>query len=273
VPELPEVETVRRDLESEFAGQRVKRVEVTGRRSVRRHPSHEDFSTRLEGRSIDGVRRKGKFLLVDLDDGHVLVAHLRMSGQLLRADAADAMPKHAHVVMTFQHGRQLRFVDPRTFGELFITSAEVPELAHFGPDPLDPVLDESHFGRMLAPRRTKVKPLLMDQRFLAGIGNIYSDEMLWSARIRHDRTANSLSSREVTRLHRAMVDTLQQAIIHRGSSLADAQYRDLFGAVGGYQRHHQVYDREGRPCARCQTTIVRVKANGRSTFFCTRCQV
>jgi formamidopyrimidine-DNA glycosylase len=272
VPELPEVETVRRDLEGEFTGKRVKRVEVTGLRSVRRHPTNEDFIARVEGRTINGVRRRGKFLLVDLDDGHVLVAHLRMSGQLLRADAADAIPKHAHVVITFNDGQQLRFVDPRTFGELFVASADVPELAHFGPDPLDPVLDEIHFGRMLAPRRTNVKPLLMDQRFLAGIGNIYSDEMLWSARIRHDRSANSLSVEEVNRLYRAMVDTLQAAIIHRGSSLADAQYRDLFGAVGDYQRHHQVYDREGRSCPRCGTTIVRVKANGRSTFFCTKCQ-
>jgi formamidopyrimidine-DNA glycosylase len=272
VPELPEVETVRADLEGEFAGHRVKRVEVSGLRSVRRHPTNEDFIARLEGRTIGAVRRKGKFLLVDLDDGHVLVAHLRMSGRLLRADAADAMPKHAHVVITFKHGQQLRFVDPRTFGELFITGAEVPELAHFGPDPLDPVVDEHHFGLLLAPRRAKLKSLLMDQRFLAGIGNIYSDEMLWSAGLRYDRSANSLSAGEVAGLHRAMVDTLQQAIIHRGSSLADAQYRDLFGAIGGYQRHHQVYDREGQACRRCETTIVRVKANGRSTFFCTKCQ-
>jgi formamidopyrimidine-DNA glycosylase len=271
VPELPEVETVRRDLEAEFAGLRIKRVEVTGLRSVRRHATNEDFIARLEGRTIGEVGRKGKFLLIGLDDGAVLVAHLRMSGQLLRADAADAMPKHAHVVITFRHGHQLRFVDPRTFGELFVTNAAVPELAHFGPDPLD-LVDEDHFAVLLAARRTKVKALLMDQRFLAGIGNIYSDERLWSAGIRYDRPAASLSSEEVARLYQAMVDTLEQAIVHRGSSLADAQYRDLFGAIGDYQSRHQVYDREGQPCRRCETRIIRVKANGRSTFFCAKCQ-
>jgi formamidopyrimidine-DNA glycosylase len=272
VPELPEVETVRRDLEREYAGKRVERVEVTGLRSVRRHASNEDFIARVEGRRIDGVGRKGKFLLADLDDGNVLVAHLRISGQLLRAGAADPLPKHAHVVLTFNHGLQLRFVDPRTFGELFVTTAAVPELAHFGLDPFDAGLTEERFGELLAPRRTKVKTLLMDQRFLAGVGNIYSDEMLWSAGIRHDRPAGDLSAGEVARLYGAMVDTLEQAIAHRGSSLADAQYRDLFGAVGDYQGHHQVYDREGEACARCDTAIVRVKANGRSTFFCAKCQ-
>jgi formamidopyrimidine-DNA glycosylase len=272
VPELPEVETVRRDLEAEFAGQRIKRVEVTGLRSVRRHATNEDFIARLEGRTIGAVGRKGKFLLIGLDDWAVLVAHLRMSGQLLRADPADAMPKHAHVVITFRHGHQLRFVDPRTFGELFVTTAAVPELAHFGPDPLDQTMKAEHLAELLAPRRTKVKALLMDQRFLAGIGNIYSDEMLWSAGIRYDRPAASLSTEEVARLYQAMVDTLEQAIVHRGSSLADAQYRDLFGAIGDYQSRHQVYDREGQPCPRCGTTIIRVKANGRSTFFCTKCQ-
>jgi formamidopyrimidine-DNA glycosylase len=273
VPELPEVETVRRDLAKEFAGRRVSQVVVTGLRSVRRHASKEEFIARLKKRRIDGVRRKGKFLLMDLDDGNVLVAHLRMSGQLLRAEVGDPMQKHTHVVITFDDCLQLRFVDPRTFGELFVTIGEVPELAHMGPDPLDEVMDEEHFGRLLAARRTKLKALLMDQRFVAGIGNIYSDEVLWSARIRFDRPAESLSPGEVSRLHVAMVDTLRDAIVHRGSSLADEQYRDLFGAIGDYQSRHQVYDREAEACSRCGTAIVRMKANGRSTYFCTRCQI
>ena len=193
------------------------------------------------------MRRKGKYLLIDLDDGNVLVAHLRMSGQLLRADAADPLPKHTHVVMTFSHGRQLRFVDPRTFGELFVTTAAGTRAGPLRPrPPRAELIDEEQLGRLLAARRTKLKALLMDQRFLAGIGNIYSDEMLWSAGSATTAPAESLSPEEVSRLYRAMVDTLQEAIVHRGSSLADAQYRDLFGAIGDYQRHHQVYDREGR---------------------------
>jgi formamidopyrimidine-DNA glycosylase len=196
-----------------------------------------------------------------------------MSGQLLRADAADPLQKHAHVVMTFQHGGQLRFVDPRTFGQLFVTTGDVAELAHLGPDPLAAVRDRAHLGDLLAARRTKLKALLMDQRFVAGIGNIYSDEILFSAGLRYDRSAQTLSAGEVARLYQAMVDTLSDAITHRGSSLGDEQYRDLFGGIGDYQSRHQVYDREGQACYRCDGTITRVKANGRSTFFCAGCQV
>ena len=129
------------------------------------------------------------------------------------------------------------------------------------------------FAELLQERKTKLKPLLMDQRFLAGIGNIYSDEILFAAGLRHDRSSESLSSQEVRRLYRAMVETLQDAIKHRGSSLADEQYRDLFGEVGEFQQLHKVYDREGEACRRCRSIIVRVKANGRSSFLCPQCQV
>jgi formamidopyrimidine-DNA glycosylase len=273
VPELPEVETVRRDLANEFAGQRVKRAEVSGRRSVRRHGHEQEFIERLEGRRIDGVGRRGKYLVVALDNGDVLVVHLGMSGQLLRAGAADPLPKHAHVVITFSGGAQLRFVDPRTFGQLFVTSGETVELAHLGPDPLVALRSPDDLAGLLGRRRSRLKPLLMDQRFLAGIGNIYSDEVLFSAGLRHDRTAETLSGEEVARLYRSLIATLHEAIACRGSSLADEQYRDLFGRIGSYQALHRVYDREGRPCPTCRAAIVRVKANGRSTFYCERCQV
>ena len=182
------------------------------------------------------------------------------------------------MVITFTQGGQLRYVDPRTFGELFVTAfdeldANVPELAHLGFDPIDDVMSWNRFGGLLAARRTKLKPLLMDQKFLAGIGNMYADEILWAAGLRPDRGSDSLSSQEVRRLSRAMSETLQEAIKHRGSSLADEQYRDVFGEVGDFQSQHKVYDREGEPCRRCRRPIVRVKTNGRSTFFCERCQV
>jgi formamidopyrimidine-DNA glycosylase len=278
VPELPEVETIRRDLDREFVGRRVKAVEVNGRRSVRRHRSDEEFAARLEGRRVKAVHRKGKYLLFRLDDGDVLVAHLGMSGQLLRANQKDPLAKHTHVVITFNQGGQLRFVDPRTFGELFVTATdqlqeEVPELAHLGFDPLDQVMSWTRFGDLLQLRRTKLKALLMDQRFIAGIGNLYADEILFAAGLRYDRSSDTLSAQEVRRLYRSIVETLTDAIKHRGSSLADEQYRDLFGDIGDYQTQHQVYDREGRPCRRCRTPIARVKANGRSTFLCPRCQV
>jgi formamidopyrimidine-DNA glycosylase len=279
VPELPEVETIRRDLEKEILGKRIKTVEVGGLRSVRRHRTKKDFIGRLEGRKVEGITRKGKYLLLRLDGGNILVVHLGMSGQLLRVKSPkEPLDKHTHVVITFTQGGQLRFVDPRTFGELFITTPdeleeEVPELAHLGFDPLEGVMSWTAFGERLYARKTKLKPLLMDQRFLAGIGNIYSDEILFAAGLRHDRSSETLTSQEVRRLYRAMVETLQDAIKHRGSSLADEQYRDLFGEVGEYQSQHQVYDREGQACRRCRSPIVRERVAGRSTFFCRQCQV
>ena len=279
MPELPEVETIRRDLEKEVVGRRVKSVEVKKARSVRRHSKAADFRRRLEGRKIEGVRRSGKYLLFDLDGDDVLVVHLGMSGQLLRAKSAkEPLDRHTHVVITFTQGGQLRFVDPRTFGELFVTAADtvadaVPELAHLGFDPLDDVMSWVAFGQRLTTRHGALKTVLMDQRFVAGIGNIYADEILFAAGLRYDRQSDSLSAQEVRRLYRAMVETLTEAVKHRGSSLSDEQYRDLYGEIGDYQGQHQVYDREGLACLRCRNTVVRVKANGRSTFFCEHCQV
>jgi formamidopyrimidine-DNA glycosylase len=278
VPELPEVETIRRGIDKEFVGKRIKSVEVSGTRSIRRHQSAEDFVTRVEGHKLGGVVRKGKYLVLKLDSGEVLVAHLGMSGQLLRAAVKDPLDKHTHVVLTFSQGPQLRFVDPRTFGELFVTTPdqleqEVPELAHLGFDPLDDIISWTRFADMLYARKTKLKALLTDQRFIAGIGNIYADEILFGAGLRYDRSSESLTAQEVRRLYRAMIETLQEAVKHRGSSLADEQYRDLFGQLGDFQSEHQVYDREGQTCRRCRSTIVRVKANGRSTFLCSKCQV
>jgi formamidopyrimidine-DNA glycosylase len=279
MPELPEVETIRRDLDKEVVGKRIKQVEVTGLRSIRRHKTKESFASRLEGRKITAVQRRGKYLLLRVEDGDVLVVHLGMSGQLLRAKSAkEPREKHTHVVLTFTQGGQLRYVDPRTFGELFVTAAaelehDVPELAHLGFDPLEDVMSWNRFGELLQARRSKLKPLLMDQRFLAGLGNLYADEILWAAGLRHDRRSESLSSQEIRRLYRAIFETLQDAIKHRGSSLADEQYRDVFGDVGEFQSLHKVYDREGQPCRRCRSPIVRVKTQGRSTFMCEQCQV
>jgi formamidopyrimidine-DNA glycosylase len=279
MPELPEVETIRRDLEKEVVGKRVKTVEVKGKRSVRRHKTSAEFRGRLEGKKVGGVRREGKYLLVDLEGGDVLVVHLGMSGQLLRAKSAkEPLDKHTHVVVTFTQGGQLRFVDPRTFGELFVTSAdeltkEVPELEHLGFDPLEDVMSWARFGTMLADRRSSLKALLMDQKFVAGIGNMYSDEILFAAGLRYDRPSDSLSAQEVRRLYRSMVETLTEAVKLRGSSLADEQYRDLYGETGDFQGQHQVYDREGQACRRCRNAVVKVKVNGRSAFLCEHCQI
>jgi formamidopyrimidine-DNA glycosylase len=279
MPELPEVEVMRRDLEREVVGKKVKAVDVTGTRAIRRHKSKKQFVDALVDRKFTGVSRKGKYLLCRLDGDDVLVVHLGMSGQLLRVKSSkEAMPKHTHVVITFTQGGQLRFVDPRTFGEMFVTASDtveqdVSELSHLGIDPIEAAMSWELFGHMLRERHAKLKPLLMDQKFIAGIGNIYADEILWGAGLRWDRMSDALTGEEVRRLYRAMVETLQEAVKHRGSSLADAQYVDLFGRPGDYQQFHNVYARDGQSCPRCRHVVVKEKVGGRSTFYCSACQV
>jgi formamidopyrimidine-DNA glycosylase len=279
MPELPEVEVMRRDLEREVVGKKIKSVEVTGTRSVRRHRNRKEFIDVLGGRKIVAVQRRGKYLVMKLDGTDALIVHLGMSGQLLRAKTArEKAPKHTHVVITFTQGGLLRFVDPRTFGEMFVTGydeidQQVEELAHLGIDPLETALSWDLFGRMLAERKTKLKPLLMDQKFIAGIGNVYSDEILFEAGLKWERQSDSLSQQEVRRLYRAISETLQGAVKYRGSSLADEGYVDLFGKPGEYQQHHQVYGREGQACVRCRRPIHRARYSNRSTFYCDACLV
>jgi formamidopyrimidine-DNA glycosylase len=279
MPELPEVETIRRDLEKEVVGRKVKSAQVYSARVVRRHDDESQFCSLLEGRRVSSVGRAGKYLLLSLDGDAVLVVHLGMSGQLLHVRSPkEPMARHTHVVVTFTQGGQLRYVDPRTFGELFMTvsggqGGRVPELVHLGFDPLEDVMSWNRFGQLLASHHVGLKTLLMDQHFVAGIGNIYSDEILFAAGLRYDRLSDSLTSQEVRRLYRSMVETLADAVKHRGSSLEDEQYRDLYGEVGDYQGQHQVYGREGQPCRRCRNPIIRLKLTGRSAFLCERCQV
>lgn len=276
MPELPEVETVRRDLQSCFAGRRIDAVTVTGARSTRRHRDVEAFRRRITGRRLRVVDRRGKYLLGRLEGGEVLVVHLGMSGQLRRAEPGWPRAAHTHVVWDFDGGAELHFVDPRTFGQTWVTGTDragnVVELAHLGPDALLGLPTWAALAALAAGRRTRLKPLLMDQRVVAGIGNLYADEILFAARLRGDRVAGALDDMEIQALHRAMSAVLTDAITHRGSSLADAQYRDLEGRRGAYQARHAVYGREGLPCRRCATPVMRVKAAGRSSFWCPSCQ-
>jgi formamidopyrimidine-DNA glycosylase len=277
VPELPEVETLRRGVDAEMTGRTITEVIATGARTLRRYGAPGDFAGRLAGHRLVVTARRGKYLLLHLDDGDVVVVHMGMSGQLLVTDTCAPIGKHTHVVVTFDAARQLRFVDPRTFGEVFVSTgggplAGVPELAHLGAEPLDEAMTPATLAGMLRNRRTKLKPLLMEQQWMVGIGNMYADEILWAARLRHDRPASDLSGREACRLHVAIVGVLTEAIRHRGSSLADEQYRDVYGRIGGYQAFHNVYARDGQPCPRCATPITRAKAYGRSTWSCPRCQ-
>ena len=277
MPELPEVETLRRDLEKEVVGRRIKSVEVSGMRAIRRHHNKKHFINKLEGQKLERVTRRGKYLLLAMGEDR-LVIHLGMSGQLLKAAAKDPVAPHTHVTFTFTQGGQLRFLDPRTFGEMFVIASDaigtdLPEVSELGFDPVEDVMSWDAFGARLRARKVKLKALLMDQRFVAGIGNIYSDEILWAAGLRHDRTSDSLSTQEMRRLYRSVLETLHDAIKFRGSSLSDQQYRDLYGVVGNYQSEHKVYAREGEACRRCRQPIVRARWSQRSTYFCAACQV
>jgi formamidopyrimidine-DNA glycosylase len=278
--ELPEVEVMRRDLEKDVVGRRIKDAEVrpskNAMRVIRRHPKRKDFSSRLAGRKITKVERHGKYILLELDDGDVLVAHFGMSGQFVRGNKRMPVAPHTHVVITFTQGGDLRFVDPRTFGELFITTADdigkVKELNHIAIDPLDQVFTWPTFQMKLSEKAAKMKPLLMDQKFMSGLGNIYSDEVLFAAGLRYDRMSDTLSSQEVRRLYRAIQETLQEAIRYRGTTLDDEAYVDLTGEPGAFQNELKVYGRAGQPCRRCRTPIASVKLSGRTAYFCPQCQ-
>ncbi len=278
--ELPEVEVVRRDLEKDVVGKRIKQVDVRPHRNamrvIRRHARRKEFADRLAGKKVTKVDRKGKYVLMFLDDGDVLVVHFGMSGQFLRGTKRQPYPAHTHVVMDFTQGGDLRFVDPRTFGELFVTKADelgkVRELDHVAIDPLEDTFTWQQFSAELSRRAARLKALLMEQRFISGLGNIYSDEVLFAAGLRHDRMSDSLSSQEVRRLYRAIQEVVQEAIRHRGTTLDDEAYVDLFGRPGEFQRELKVYGRKGQPCRRCRTPIESVTLGGRRSYFCPQCQ-
>lgn len=271
---------MRRDLEKDVVGRRIKAAEVKSSRNamrvIRRHGKRKDFTSRLEGRKLTKVERRGKYLLLHLDSGDALVTHFGMSGQFQRGNGRVVIEPHTHVVLTFQQGGDLRFIDPRTFGEMFVTSADelgkVKELQHIAIDPLDQVFTWPTFQYLLAQRGAKMKQLLMDQKFISGLGNIYSDEVLFAAGIRYDRLSDTLSSQEVRRLYRAIQETVQDAIKMRGTTLDDEAYVDLFGKPGEYQGELKVYGREGEPCRRCRTPVQTVKVSQRTSYLCPQCQ-
>lgn len=282
MPELPEVETVRRGIESLATGRRIVRVEATGRRTVRRF-GRESLVDGLTGATIVSARRHGKYLVCPLDTGCAVMIHLRMSGRVLVAPADSPRPPHTHVVLAFEPAAdggadELRFVDPRTFGEVVVFDPEradeqVPELARLGPDALDPALDAEGLRARLAGRRTATKAALLDQRIVAGIGNIYADEILHRARIGPRREAGRLSEASVGRLHAAVRSVLQRAVEQGGSTLVDTQYVDVEGSTGSFQDEHLVYGRAGAMCTTCgRTRISRTVVAGRTTCWCRRCQ-
>lgn len=277
MPELPEVETVRRGLDRHLVGRTVTAVEV-GRERVVRRTSREELITGLTGTTFVAAQRRGKYLLLPLDSGDVLMIHLRMSGQVLLADAGAARPPHTHVVMHLDDGREAWFVDPRTFGEVVVydpdrIEIELPSVAALGIDPIADEFPRSELRRIVRSTPKAIKPLLLDQTIIAGIGNIYADETLHRARLRPDRPADSIDAGATWRLHAAIVEILTASIEMGGSTLGDAQYVDLMGERGSYQDDHRVYGRTGERCTTCgRGWIRRIVSGGRGTHFCPWCQ-
>lgn len=282
MPELPEVETVRRGIERRAVGRVIQRVEVFRERTVRRQ-GREAIIDGLTGARLVAARRRGKYLLCDLDSGGVLMMHLRMSGRVLVVDADTTRPPHTHVVMHLSPDangsrHEMWFVDPRTFGEVVVFDRDdeatvAPELARLGPDPIVDGLDEATLAEILRGRRGNLKALLLDQRRIAGIGNIYADEILHRARLRHDRLPSRLDAPTRKRLVSAIHFVLRDAVEKGGSTLDDTQYVGIDGEPGWFQTEHRVYDRAGERCRTCRTAnIVRRVVAGRSTCFCPRCQ-
>lgn len=279
MPELPEVETVRRGLAPDLVGRRLQRVEQ--RRADLRLPFPAHFAARLSGRRIEAIDRRGKYLLLSLDDGWVWIAHLGMSGRF-RIDPAGVTGNdaHDHVVMTTDAGAALTFHDPRRFGFMdLVLASELdrhPMLARLGPDPLGPSFDDVWLADRLEGRRTPIKAALLDQSIVAGMGNIYASESLYRAGISPERQATTLSRRLAQTLAMAIVRVFEDAIAAGGSSLRD--HRQPSGELGFFQHSFAVYGRAGRPCPDCRCNVAetggirRIVQSGRATFFCGRRQ-
>ena len=273
MPELPEVETVRRSLEPHLVGHTIERVVVRDGR-LRQPVAARALQRLATGRRIEGLRRRAKYLLVDLQGDVVLLLHLGMSGRLAVVPAERALQKHDHVCFGVSGGRELRFNDARRFGlvEAFERADEArhPRLRHLGMEPLGEEFDAAALQRACAAKKKPIKNHLMDGQVLVGVGNIYACESLWRAAIDPRQPAGRLSAAQVKRLHKAVVATLGHAIKQGGTTLRD--FRDADGNAGYFAIDLRVYDRAGEACYRCGAKIRRIVQAGRATFFCPGCQ-
>lgn len=271
--ELPEVETVRRDLERDIVGKKFKRAEAMSMKVLRRYRTRNSFISRLVGNKIIAVQRLGLYITIALDNESTLVVDLGSSGSLRRTANKDAVDPDTEVVIAFtQHG-QLRLLDARGTSEMFVVGNdsiddELGNPSNLGLDPVCEPVTWTMFGRSLLQRQVRLKTLLTDPSFVVGIGDIYADEILFHAGLRHNRMSDSLTSQEIRRLHRALVGTLHDAIKHRGTSIAEREFIDPWGNPGEYGSYLMVWGRYGELSARSRLPIQRVKFRGTWTYFC-----
>ena len=272
MPEIVEVETFRRQLEPILIGKRIIEVKVNHLRSIRRHKSVKEFTNLLLGKDILEISRFGKYLTFHLDDGSFLNAHLRMSGRFLLNDDPSSDPKHSHIILTTEKNRIL-FIDPRTFGEMWVTLTPTPEISR-GIDALTSSnIDLQKVIMQLASKSTKaIKAVLLDQHYISGIGNIYADEICSLAKINVSRRICDLKDREIYQLITSIKIILKKAIKLRGSSLRDESFLDLNNNIGSFQKFHRVHAKAGQQCSDCGSEIVKTKIVGRTSYFCPKCQ-
>ncbi|MCE5317705.1 MAG: bifunctional DNA-formamidopyrimidine glycosylase/DNA-(apurinic or apyrimidinic site) lyase [Parachlamydia sp.] len=273
MPELPEVETIAQDLaKAGLAGKRIADVEVHWPRTVA-HPSPADLRKRLIGQVIKSIERRGKYLKIALSSGECLLIHLRMTGRLLIARAPTEQLPHERVTLIFDDGDELKFIDTRKFGRWLL--AEDPEevLGKLGPEPLGPEFTVRYLEQ-LCRKSQQLKPMLLDQSCVAGLGNIYVDEALWRAELHPQKKADTLSKEQITKLHVSIQQVLQRGLKASGTTLGKGltNYYRLDGSRGSHQEHLDAFRRTGKPCPRCGTPIRRLVVGQRSTHICPKCQ-
>jgi formamidopyrimidine-DNA glycosylase len=271
MPELPEVETVRRGLQDHVVGRRIESVTVLWDKTIET-PSAAGYVAALAGRAILAAARRGKYLVLSLDNDQYMTIHLRMTGRLFLLPAGAAARAHTRIVWSLSDGNDVHFVDPRKFGRVALLDPAGLQRLHdrLGPEPFDIGVED--LARRLARRSPAIKTILLDQSVLAGVGNIYADEALHAAAVSPQRPARSLSDDEVRRLRAAVRDVLLSAVERHGTTLSDEQFRGLEGHIGENQGYLAVFRRTGQPCPRCGAAIQRTRLGGRSTHFCATCQ-
>ena len=273
MPELPEVETVRRTLEPAI-GARLTSAWIDGKGlHMGRKPPRAALK-RLVGARITGIRRHGKYLLLDTDRPESILAHLGMTGRLRIVDAATPRVPHTHVVLGLDDGRELRYIDARRFGQIDVvvraTERMHPSLAVLGPDPITHGIDAAALFALAKTKRTILKSFILDQSVIAGVGNIYASEALWRAKLRPTLRTHRLTAASTARLAAAILEVLERSLANNGTSLRD--FVDADGAEGSNWDYLWVYDRLGQPCPRCKTSIRRSVLQGRATYYCPTCQ-
>ena len=272
MPELPEVETVRRGLMELVQGETITEILVYYPQIITNDT--EEFKIKLQGQKIEQIKRRGKYLIFELTDYDIL-SHLRMEGKYQMLEHVEDRDKHTHVIFNFASGKHLAYRDVRKFGRMTLypkgEALHSKSILQLGPEPTAQDFALDTFMAKLKKARKPIKPLLLEQKLVTGLGNIYVDEVLFKAGIHPERAANSLTETEMTQLHHQIIQTLQTAIKYRGTTIRS--YENAFGENGTYQNHLEVYGRAGEPCVKCGTEIQKIKLGGRGTHFCPNCQV